>query len=159
MAVVQSLNPEVIIKPKSLEETLNETADTMGTILDVLEDEILEEEVEVEAEDTPLNPKEKEAMSFLEQFQAYIKSDKFKNDVKETSRQYGVPPKKLAQGFFEKALGTVGDILGVAISVICNAGHMVIQIVSTIAHAVVDLIRSIFNGIASIVTLNKTCTQ
>ena len=53
----------------------------------------------------------------------------------------------------------VGDILGIAISVVCNAGRMVVQIAGTICNGIINLIQSIANGIASIVTLNKTCKQ
>lgn len=102
--------------------------------------------------------KEKEAKDYLGNLRQYIKSDLFKSDVEEVSKKTGVPPKKVAQNFFEKALGTVGDILGIAISVVCNTGRMVVNIASTVAHSIVNLIQNILNGVASIVTLNKTCT-
>ena len=142
---------KIVIKPQKVEETLEETIETIEEVLDDFEDfeeETLEEVVE---------EKEKEAVSFLQQFQQYIKSDKFKSEVLKTSKEYDIPPKKLAQGFFEKALGTVGDILGVGISVICNAGHMIVSIAGTIANSIIDLICMIANGVASVVTLNKTC--
>ena len=73
------------------------------------------------------------------------------------------PNEKKAKGFLKSlknyALGTVGDILGIAISVVCNAGRMVVQIAGTICNGIINLIQSIANGIASIVTLNKTCKQ
>lgn len=138
---------KIVVKTPKVEETLEETIETIEEVLDGFE----------EFEEEAVEEKEEEAVSFLQQFQQYIKSDKFKSEVLKTSREYGIPPKKLAQGFFEKALGTVGDILGVGISVVCNAGHMIVSIAGTIANSIIDLICMIANGIASVVTLNKTC--
>ena len=138
---------KIVVKTPKVEETLEETIETIEEVLDGFE----------EFEEEAVEEKEEEAVSFLQQFQQYIKSDKFKSEVLKTSREYGIPPKKLAQGFFEKALGTVGDILGVGISVVCNAGHIIVSIAGTIANSIIDLICMIANGIASVVTLNKTC--
>lgn len=107
--------------------------------------------------DTTETIKESKAKHYLQDFKNYIQSATFKNDVDEVAKKYGVPPKKVAQNFFEKALGTVGDILGIAISVVCNTGHIIVNIASTVCHSIVNLIKSIANGIASIVTLNRTC--
>lgn len=129
----------------SLQETMNATAKVMNETLNQFSDE------------TPISEKESKAKSILNNFQDYIKSDRFTADIKETAKKYNIPEKKLAQNFFEKVLGTVGDVLGIAISVVCHAGHMVINIIGTIAHSIINLISTIANGFASIVTLNKTC--
>ena len=100
---------------------------------------------------------EKKAKNFLTDIKDYISSQAFKDDVNEAAKKYNVPPKVIAQGFIERAFGTVGDILGIAINVVCNAGRTVINVASTIAHSIMNLLQSIANGIASIVTLNKTC--
>ena len=86
-----------------------------------------------------------------------LEANDIKNKINETAQKTGRPPKEVAKNFFEKALGTVGDILGIAISVICDAGRMVVNIAGTICNSIINLIQSIANGIASIVTLNKTC--
>ena len=137
----------VSIKPvgNTLEQTMKATSQAMTEALEGLSDETETAE-------------EKKAKGFLTEFQQYVKSHAFKEDVNEVAKKYNVPPKKVAQNFFEKALGTVGDILGIAISVVCNAGHMIINLASTVAHSIVTLIQNIANGIASIVTLNRTCT-
>lgn len=129
----------------SLQETINATAQVMNETLNQFSDE------------TPVSEKESKAKSILQDFQEYIKTDRFTADIKETAKKYNIPEKKLAQNFFEKVLGTVGDVLGIAISVVCNAGHMIINLVGTVAHSIVNLIANIANGLASIVTLNKTC--
>lgn len=126
----------------SLQQSMQETAQVMQDALNSFETETKEE---------------KEAKGFLHTVKDYIKSDAFKSDVAEVSKKYNVPPKKVAQNFFEKALGTVGDILGIGISVVCNAGRMIINLASTVCHGIINLIQSIANGLASIVTFNKTC--
>ena len=131
---------------QNVQECVQATADTMNNVLN-------------EFSDTVPSAKEAKATKFLNNFKDYIQSQAFKDDVEETSKKYGVPPKKIAQNFFEKALGTVGDILGIGISVVCNTGHIVVNIASTVLHSIVNLIKSIANGIARIVTLNRTCVS
>lgn len=133
----------------SVQQVAQDTANVMNDVLNGFSNEAPKCET----------AEEKKAKSFLNKFQDYIKSDTFKNDVNETAKKYNVPPKQVAQNFFEKALGTVGDILGVAINVISNAGHMVINIIGTVAHGIINLISSIANGISRFVTLNKTCVS
>lgn len=140
---VKVLNVKVVPNG-SLEETMNETAQVMNEAINGFDD--AEETVEVE-----------KAKSFLNDFKSYIQSASFKDDVNEVSQKYGVPPKKVAQNFFEKALGTVGDILGIAINVVCSAGHMVVQFAATVVHSIVNLIQGILNGIATIISGNRTC--
>ena len=142
------------IKATGTGKTLEEVEDIMNDVLDEFEDET-EEEEEVEEE----IPEEKivEATDYLNKFKKFIKSKSFKQQINETAKEYGVPPKKLAQNFFEKALGTVGDILGVAISVVCNAGRTIVRIAGSIANTVINLIESLFNGAVRVITLNKTC--
>lgn len=139
---VISVRPIGPVVEPSLEQTMQSTAQAMEQALNGFSEE---------------SEKEGKAKAFLHRLQGYINSDIFKQDVEETAREYGIPPKQVAQNFFSKALGTVGDILGVAISAVCNAGHMVINIASTIAHGIVNLIYGIASGLASIVTFNKTC--
>jgi hypothetical protein len=141
MENVKVLNATAIPITPSVGQTMNETVKIMNETLNSF------------AEDT----KEAKANSILHDFHNYVKSDQFKSDINEASKKYNVPPKKLAQNFFGKVLGTVGDILGVAINVICNGGRMIINILGTIANGIIDFIHTIANGLASIVTLNKTC--
>ena len=136
----------VSVEPVKVTGTVNQCLqDTAQVISNVMES--FEEPTE----------KEQKATSFLNTLKGYVQSEEFKADVNASAKKYGVPPKKIAQNFFEKALGTVGDILGVAVSVICNAGHMVVNLANTVCHSIVNLIQSIASGIVSIVTFNKTC--
>lgn len=131
-----------------LQQTMQATAQAVEASLNGFEDVIPETQ----------EAKEKKATNYLNKLQEFIKGEDFKNQINQTAKKYNIPPKKLAHNFFEKALGTVGDILGIAIGVVCNAGRTVITIAGTIANGIVNLIESIFRGIASIVTLNRTCT-
>lgn len=131
---------------QTVENVLNDTVSSMQCVMEDFDDEC------------QVTPKEKKAMDYLNQFNDYIKSGAFTQNIKETAKKYKVPEKELAKNVFEKVLGTVGDILGIAINVICDAGRFVVRIVGTVVNGVIDLIQHIFNGAARIITLNKTCT-
>lgn len=130
---------------QSMEQTLAQTAQAVQEAMDSFPDEVVSAE------------EEKKAKGFLNDFMSYIRGAAFHEDVIRTSRKYKVPPKRIAQGFFETCLGTIGDILGVAISTAGNAGHTLIDIIANIAHGAVNLAVKVACGLASIVTLNKTC--
>lgn len=130
----------------SLQKALQGTAQAMQKTLEGFSDEVPTDSEEV-----------KKAKGFLNQFTEYIKGESFKKDINETAKKYNIPPKKLAENFFSKALGTVGDVLGIAIGTVGNAGHMLVDILSTIAHGAVNLIVNVANALARVFTLNKTC--
>lgn len=98
-----------------------------------------------------------EAKSGIDSFMDFIKSDKFSKDINNTAKKFNIPPKKLAENFFEKALGTIGDILGIAISTVGNASHALIKLLSVVLNSSVDILVKVSNALVSIVTLNKTC--
>ena len=130
---------------EDLRKTMQDTAQAVEEALNDFSDEV------------PTDDKTTKAKGFLKQFTDYIKGDTFKHDINDTAKKYGVPPKKLAQNFFEKALGTIGDVLGIAINAVGNAGHTLIDILATVAHGAVNLIVNVANALARMVTLNKTC--
>lgn len=103
------------------------------------------------------NEKVEEAKGFLSKFTDYIRSQSFRDSVNTASQKYNVPPKKVAEGFFSKCLGTIGDILGIAIATVGNAGHTLIDILSSIAHGAVNLIVNVATALANMVTGNRTC--
>lgn len=110
------------------------------------------------SEEAPSDSEEvKKAKGFLNQFTEYIKGESFKRDINDTAKKYNIPPKKLAENFFGKALGTIGDVLGIAIGTVGNAGHMLVDLLSTIAHGAVNLIVNVANALARVFTLNRTC--
>lgn len=101
--------------------------------------------------------KEAEAKKVVNNFADFIKSDDFKKSINQTASKYKIPPKKLAQNFFEKVLGIAGDVLGISISTIGNIGHTVVNVISSVLHSGIDLICKFANAIANIFTLNHTC--
>lgn len=103
------------------------------------------------------NEKVEEAKGFLSKFTNYIRSQNFRDSVNASAQKYNVPPKKVAEGFFTKCLGTIGDILGIAISTVGNAGHTLIDILASVAHGAVNLIVNVATALANIVTGNRTC--
>lgn len=147
-ATVLGCTPINPCQTETVQQTMDSTMEAINQAMNDFSDEVINE-----------SPNEKKAKGFLNSLKSYVKTQAFKDKVNETSQKTGIPPKKVAQNFFERALGTVGDILGIAISVVCNAGRMVIQIAGTICNGIINLIQSIANGIASIITLNKTCKQ
>ena len=128
-----------------MQQTVEETMNSINESLNSFSNEI------------PQDAEVSKAKNFLNNFSNYIKGDSFKNEINETAKKYGIPPKKLAKNFFEKVLGTIGDVLGIAISAVDNAAHMVVNILSTVVHGAVNIIVGVANALASIVTLNKTC--
>ena len=130
----------------SLQKALQVTAQAMQETLEGFSDEVPTDSEEV-----------KKAKGFLNQFTEYIKGESFKRDINDTAKKYNIPPKKLAENFFGKALGTIGDVLGIAIGTVGNAGHMLVDLLSTIAHGAVNLIVNVANALARVFTLNRTC--
>lgn len=131
---------------ETVQQTMDSTIEAIQESMNGFSSEVINE-----------TPNEKKAKSFLSSLKNYISTQEFKNKINETAQKTGKPPKEVAKNFFEKALGTVGDILGIAISVICDAGRTVVNIAGTICNSIINLIQNIANGVASIVTLNKTC--
>lgn len=132
---------------EDLRKTVEATAQAVTESLNGFSDKVPGQESE-----------ETKARNFLNMFTDYIKGESFKKDINETAKKYGVPPKKLAENFFEKALGTVGDVLGIVIGTVGNAGHTLVDILTTIAHGAINVIISVANALARLVTFNKTCT-
>lgn len=132
------------------QQKVEEASNVMQDVLDGLSDEIPEEDEEV-------NEQYEEATGFLNKFINYIQSKSFTDSVNSAAKKYNVPPKKVAEGFFGKILGTIGDVAGIAISTAGNGLHTVIDVLATIAHGAVDVVISVASAIASIFTCNKTC--
>lgn len=125
----------------SVQANLNDTAKVMKEAMDQFENN--EEKV-------------KKANGILDRFKEYIGSSKFTADVKGVSAKYHLPEKAVASNFFEKVLGTVGDVFGVAVGTIEGLCHNLINLVGAIAHGIVNTICNIAKSLGRIVTLNKT---
>lgn len=97
-----------------------------------------------------------QAKSFLNSFRDYINSHNFTNDVNNASARTGVPPRRIAENFIEKVLGTIGDVLGIGIGTIRSAGHTIVSLLSAVLNGGIDLICNVASAIANMLTLNKT---
>lgn len=141
--------PNATVEPCAYSTEEQQTIQAIKDSIDSFSDEVPNPENSEKAE---------ESKKFLDWFRKYIGSQDFKNNVNATAVKYNVPPKKVAQNFFENILGTIGDILGVAIGTVRNAGHTVVDIISAILHGAVNLVCNVASAISRIVTLNKTNT-
>ena len=136
---------------KKLDDELEGIGEAFAEAYDEFDDEFYEEEDDSQA------VRENNAMNFLGGLRDYFRSEFFKADVDSASKKWHMPKKQVAQNFFDKALGTLGDILGIGISVVRNGAHVIVNLAASIAHGIIDLVCNIATGIASIVTFNKTC--
>lgn len=140
------------IPDDSMTGILKETMQTITDVINEFSDEINEK---------PASPKDEAkvegAKEDIKSFMDYIKSDGFKENINEKAEKYDVPPKKVAENFFEKALGTVADVLGLAVTTAGNAVHALINLLSTVLHSTTNIIVKVASALVSIVTLNKSC--
>lgn len=127
----------------SVQANLKETAQVMGQAM---------------AQFDTNEEKVKKANNLLDQFKSYVGSKSFTADVKHLSAKYNVPEKAIASNFFEKVLGTVGDIFGIVVGTIESFCHSIINLVGAIAHGIVNTICNIASSLGRVVTLNKTAT-
>lgn len=128
----------------SVQANLNDTAKAMSKAMEQFESE---------------EAKVKKANGILDQFKNYIGSHKFTSDVKSLSARYNVPEKEVAKNFFEKVLGTVGDIFGIVFGTIEDLCHGILNLVGAVAHGIVNMICGIANALGRVVTLNKTAVS
>lgn len=128
----------------SVQANLKETAKVMGQAMS---------QFDTDAE------KVKKANNVLNQFKNYVGSKNFTADVKNLSAKYKVPEKAIATNFFEKVLGTVGDIFGIVFGTIEGLCHNLVNLLGAIAHGIISTICNIANAIGRTVTLNKTAVM
>lgn len=111
-------------------------------------------------EQIPNNTHEaKSAKGFFKKFSDYIGSNDFENAVNEKAEKYNVPPKQIAKNFFLKALGIIGDILGIVVNTVCSIIDTGITLLATLLHGAVSVIGKAGNGLVSVVTMNQTNAQ
>lgn len=140
-----------------LQEALRQTAEAVQSSLEGFSDTVPEGSCGDSTVQQPSEEQVKKSVSFFQKFQEYIGSKGFCDNVNMTARKYGVPPKKVAEGFFGKVFGTLGDIAGIAIGTVGNLAHSVIDIISAIMHGGVNMVVSAASALARILTFNKTC--
>lgn len=140
-----SVTTSAPVTDSSLTKALKNAGQAMKDSLDSFSDEV------------PGQEKEQKAKSILSNFTEYIKGPSFQRDVNIVARETNVSPKKLATNFFEKVLGTIGDIAGIAVNTVGNVAHTIVDLLARVANCGIDIICKVANALVSICTLNKTC--
>lgn len=143
---VSNSNPEPIYayaNPEQMAQDINDVLDDFSDEIPSVQDVVKQEQ-------------EKKARKKISDFMDYIKSDKFKNDVKDTAGKYKIPEREVAQTFISKVLGTIGDICGIVIGTVRNTVHTVVDLLSAILNGAVDIICNVASALTRVVTLNKT---
>lgn len=134
----------------SLQEALKNAGQAMVDTLNQFSDEVPNATVKQPT-------KEEKAKNILNQFTEYIKGPSFQRDVNTVARECNVSPKKLANNFFEKVLGTIGDVAGIVVNTTGNVAHNLVDLLARVAHSGIDIICKVANALVRMVTLNNTC--
>lgn len=100
--------------------------------------------------------KVKQATGVLNWFKEYIGTHEFNSEVKRVATKYCLPEKAVATNFFEKVLGTIGDIFGIVFGTIEGFCHTLLGVAGAVARGIVNTICGIGRAIGRVVTLNKT---
>lgn len=106
--------------------------------------------------DKPLEANPEQAKAKLNGFMKYLKSQKFVDKINAEAMKTGIPPKKLAKGFISKAIGTLGDVLGIAIGTVQMTLNGLLDLIHCILGKGIDIIMNAFRGLVRIVTFNQT---
>ena len=123
------------------------TSDAIKNSLNMFDDEV----------NVPTSDDVKKANDKINRFNNYIQSEEFRNNCLFISQVFNIPPKQVANNFFEKCLGTVGDVAGIAVNTTGNVAHSLVDLIANIAHGAISVFCNVANALISMVTLNKTC--
>lgn len=143
-----SVTTSAPVTGSSLTKALKNAGQAMKESLDSFSDEV---------PPSTQQEKEQKARNILSQFTEYIKGPSFHRDVNIVAREMNVSPKKLATNFFEKVLGTIGDIAGIVVNTVGNVAHTIVDLLARVANCGIDIICKVANALVSVCTLNKTC--
>jgi len=106
--------------------------------------------------DKPFNVNPEEAKKKVKSFMNYIQSDRFKNTVNAVAYEKGVAPRELAHSFLGKAIGTIGDVLGIATNTIHVTVNGLLDLLNLVLKKSVDIIIGVANALIRIITFNQT---
>lgn len=99
-----------------------------------------------------------QAKKKLKNMISYLNSERFENKINEEAYKNGIPPRRLAKGIVSKALGVVGDILGIVVNTASCTLSGLIELLHSVLQKGIGLITRILNGVCRIVTFNQTAT-
>ena len=99
------------------------------------------------------------AKKTLLDFMNYIKSSSFIKKCNSLSRKTGIPPKKIAKGFFSNILGTIADILNIAIDTIQIGLAAIVEFLSWSIVTGGSIVCELAKGLVRVCTLNNTSSS
>lgn len=116
----------------------------------------VESEEETGEQATPSENEVTEATDFLKDLLTKVANGEFDETCKKIAREKGVSHKKLAQTAFQKILGTIGDVLGLAVGTVKNLCSATVSLIAYVLKGSINVICSVANKLTSILTLNYT---
>lgn len=111
---------------------------------------------DLEVDDDPSEEETRKGIGVLNTLNDFLRSKEFEDGVYEYSRFSGMPPKKVANNFAGRIVGTIGDILGLAIDVIHHTVDFAVELLAKVIMGGASLICKVANAITSVATLNLT---
>lgn len=132
------------VVPTALNDSLKKAGETVQKVMDSFEDE------------TPTDKEVEESKQFIQGFTNFIKSDDFKDAINMAAKKSGVPAKKVANSFFGKIAGSVGDILGIAINIVDAGANTLIDLLAAALRGSVTIICKVAQFLTRMVTFNRT---
>lgn len=99
------------------------------------------------------------AKGFVSNILSGISNGTYSKKFEEVSDVNKIPKKTVAKNFFTRILGTIADVLGIAVGTIENVAVTVIQVLSQLLISGVHLLCRVVRNLVSIVTLNKTASN
>ena len=152
--MVESIMNPSAKEVKSLIDKVSQMATNLtDTILSESESSVAKED-EPLAQPIPLNPENDKR--FIQQVINFLAGSEFEQQCQTVGAKYKLPPKVVAKNFCLRILGTIGDVLGIAINVTRNFVKGTIQLLISILFGGVDLICNVAQGLVSVITLNQT---
>ena len=100
------------------------------------------------------------AKSVLSKLSSWLGDDTekgFRATCEQQEKRTGIPAKVIARNFLDKTLGTIGDVLGIAIGTVRNVAVTIVDIIGAVLKGAVNTICKLADSLARIITLNKTC--
>lgn len=114
---------------------------------------------DLEIDDDPSEEETRKGIGILNMLNGFLRSKEFEDGVYEYSRFSGMPPKKVANNFAGRIVGTIGDILGLAIDVIHHTVDFAVELLAKVIMGGASLICKVANAITSVATFNLTATE
>lgn len=154
--VVEVAKEEAVKEPveKKLSTPVVEVKREHKTLADLVNKVESEEETVEQA--TPSENEVTEATDFLKDLLTKVANGEFDETCKKIAREKGVSHKKLAQTAFQKILGTIGDVLGLAVGTVKNLCSATVSLIAYVLKGSINVICSVANKLTSILTLNYT---